>query len=166
MSNHPTFHHGLDFRDLGDAVAYARRCLNDGYVQTGHWDLAQTCRHLSDWMKVPMEGAPQIPFLMSLTMAVVRRTITPGLLRRVLAERRLQSGMRTMVATIHPPEADPVAAVEQFAATATRLAAHAGPWQWSPLFRTVDRERSVGLQLVHCMHHLGRLKPRSTGRPA
>ena len=67
----PTFDHGLDFRDLDDAVAYARRYLNDGYEQTGQWDLAQTCRHLSDWMKVPMDGAPQIPLLMSLTMAVV-----------------------------------------------------------------------------------------------
>ena len=162
----PTFDHGLDFRDLDDAVAYARRCLNDGYEQTGHWDLAQTCRHLSDWMKVPMDGAPKIPLPMSVMMAVARRTITPRLLRRVLAERKLESGMPTVVATIHPPEADAVGAVEQFAATATRLAAHAGPWQWSPLFRTVDRERSVGLQLVHCMHHFGRLKPRSTGRPA
>jgi Protein of unknown function (DUF1569) len=162
----PTFDHGLDFRDLDDAVAYARRCLNDGYEQTGLWDLAQTCRHLSDWMKVPMDGAPQIPLVMSLTMAVVRRTITPRLLRQVLAERKLQSGMSTIVATIHPPEADAVGAVEQFAATATRLAAHAGPWQWSPLFHTPDRERSLDLQLVHCMHHLGRLKPRSTGRSA
>ena len=157
----PTFDHGLNFRNLDDAVAYAQQCLNDGYERTGHWDLAQTCRHLSDWMKVPMDGAPQIPPLMSLTMAVVSRTIAPRMLRRILAERKMQSGLGTVAATVHPPEADAAAAVEEFATTAARLAAHAGPWQWSPLFRTVDRERSVGLQLVHSMHHLGHLKPRS-----
>ncbi len=157
----PTFDHGLNFRNLDDAVAYAQRCLNDGYERTGDWDLAQTCRHLSDWMKVPMDGAPQIPLLMSLTMASVSRTIAPRMLRRILAERKMQSGLGTVAATVHPPEADAAAAVEEFATTAARLAAHAGPWQWSPLFRTVDRERSVGLQLVHSMHHLGRLKPRS-----
>ena len=157
----PTFDHGLNFRNLDDAVAYAQRCLNDGYERTGHWDLAQTCRHLSDWMKVPMDGAPQIPLLMSLTMAVVSRTIAPRMLRRILADRKMQSGLGTVAVTVHPPDADAAAAVEEFATIAARLATHAGPWQWSPLFRTVDRERSVGLQLVHSMHHLGRLKPRS-----
>jgi hypothetical protein len=155
-----TFDHGLDFLSLGDAVAYAQRCLNDGYERTGHWDLSQTCRHLSDWMKVPMDGAPQIPWPLSLTLAVVRRTIAPKMLRKILAERTMQSGLGTVAATVHPPEAEATAAVEEFATTAARLAAHTGPWQWSPLFRTDDRERSIALQLVHCMHHLGRLKPR------
>jgi hypothetical protein len=157
----PTFDHGLNFRTLDDATAYAQRCLNEGYERTAHWDLAQTCRHLLDWMKAPMDGAPQIPLLTSLAMAILSRTIAPRMLRRILAERKMQSGLGTLPVTVHPPEADAAAAVEEFAKTAARLAAHAGPWQWSPLFRTVDREQSIGLQLVHCMHHLGRLKPHS-----
>ena len=74
--------------------------------------------------------------------------------------------MSTVVATINPQETDAVRAFEQFAATAARLAAHDWPRQWSPLFHTADRERSVSLQLIHCMHHLGRLKPYSTRQPA
>jgi hypothetical protein len=157
----PTFDHGLDFRKLDDAVAHAQRCLADGYDQTGNWDLAQTCRHLSDWMRAPLDGAPKIPPLMSLLMAVLSRTIGPGMLRKILAERKMQRGLGTIAATVHPPEANAAAAVDEFTATAARLSAHKGPWQWSPLFRTADRERSIALQLVHCMHHLGRLKPRS-----
>jgi hypothetical protein len=160
----PTFDHGLNFRNLNDAAAYAQRCLDDGYERTGHWDLAQTCRHLSDWMKVPMDGTPKIPLLMNWVMAVVSRTIAPKMLRRILAERKMQSGLGTIAATVHPPEADAAAAVEEFAKAAARLTAHGGPWQWSPLFRTADREQSIGLQLVHCMHHFGRLKPRSVER--
>lgn len=157
----PTFNHGLDFRNLEDAAVYARRCLDNGYERTGNWDLAQTCRHLTDWMKAPMDGGPKIPVIMSLVLAVVSRTIAPGLLRKVLAERKMQSGMGTVTATEHPPEADAAAAVEEFISTAARLNAHPGPWQWSPLFRTPDRERSIDLHLVHCMHHLGRLEPAS-----
>jgi hypothetical protein len=90
-------------------------------------------------------------------------TLGPGLLKKFLAERQLPVGMRTVAATEHLPEADPTAAVEEFAATAARFAGHTGPFERpSPLFGKLDRERTLELQLVHCMHHFGRLQPRET----
>jgi hypothetical protein len=157
----PTFDHGLDFRNLDDAVAYARRCLDRGYQRTGQWDLAQTCRHLTDWMRAPLDGAPLMPLPMRLVLGIVSRTIAPRMLRTILSERKMQSGLGTINTTVYPPEPDAAAAVDEFARTATRLSAHAGPWQWSPLFRTPDREQAIALHLIHSMHHLGRLKPTS-----
>ena len=157
------FKHGLDFRSLDDAVAYARRCLSAGYQRTGNWDLAQTCRHMTDWLRAPLDGPPPMPWLMKLPMAVIRLTLGPGLLKKFLAERRLPVGMRTVAATEHLPETDPTAAVEEFAAAAARFAGHTGPFvRPSPLFGKLDRERTLELQLVHCMHHFGRLQPRET----
>ena len=158
----PPFEHGLDFRSLDDAVTYARRCQSAGYDRTGNWDLAQTSRHMTDWLRAPLDGPPPLPWLMKLPMAVVRLTPGPGLLKKFLAERRLPVGMGTVAATVHPPEADATAAVEEFAATAARFAGHTGPFvRPSPLFGKLDREGTLELQLVHCMHHFGRLRPRA-----
>jgi hypothetical protein len=157
------FEHGLDFQSLEDAVAYARLSLTAGYDRTGNWDLAQTCRHMTDWLRAPLDGPPPTPWFMKLPMAIIRLTHGPGLLKKFLAERRLPVGMPTVAATEHPPETDATAAVEEFAATAARFSAHTGPWlRPSPLFNKLDHEQTLALQLVHCMHHFGRLKPRST----
>ena len=154
------FEHGLDFRSLDDVVAYARQCHAEGYDRTGNWDLAQTCRHLTDWLRAPLDGPPPMPWLMKLPMAVIRWTMGPGLLERFLAERRLPARMGTVKATLHSPEKDATLAVEEFAATVARFTAHNGPWlRPSPLFNTLDPERILELQLVHCMHHFCRLKP-------
>jgi len=156
------FEHGLDFHSLDDAVAYARLCLTAGYDRTGNWDLAQTCRHMTDWLRAPLDRPPPIPWLMKLPMAMVRLTFGPGILRSFLTERKLPAGMGTMESTVYPPEPDATAAVDEFAATAARFAAHTGPWlRPSPLFGKLDPERTLAIQLVHCMHHLGRLKPRA-----
>ena len=156
------FEHGLDFHSLDDAVVYARLCLTAGYDRTGNWDLAQTCRHMTDWLRAPLDGPPPTPWLMKLPMAIIRLTLGPGILRRFLTERKLPAGMGTIESTVHPPESDATAAVNEFAATAARFAAHTGPWlRPSPLVDKLDREQALALQLVHCMHHFGRLRPRS-----
>ncbi len=156
------FKHGLQFNQLDDAVAYARRCLIHGYDRTGNWDLAQTCRHMSDWLRVPLDGLPRVSWPMKMGMAVLSRTAGPGIVRKSLANRSLPAGMGTLKATEHPPEEDPTAAVEEFAAVASRFLAHTGPWlRPSPLVIELDPKQIMELQLVHCMHHFGRLKPRN-----
>jgi hypothetical protein len=156
------FEHGLDFRSLDEAVAYARQCHAEGYDRTGNWDLAQTCRHMTDWLRAPLDGPPPMPWLMKFPMTVIRWTLGPGLLKKFLTERRLPAGMGTVKPTLHAPEPDATDAVEEFAATAARFTAHTGPWlRPSPLFGKLDPERTLAIQLVHCMHHFGRLKPRA-----
>ena len=154
------FEHGLRFENLNDAVAYARRCLTHGYEQTGNWDLAQTCRHMSDWLRAPIDGLPKMSWLMKLLMAVLSRTAGPGMVRKFLSDRRLPGGMGTLNATVHPPEPDATAAVEEFAVVAARFIAHKGPWlRPSPLVGNLDPKQVMELQVVHCMHHFGRLNP-------
>jgi hypothetical protein len=156
------FEHGLRFSSLDDAVAYARRCLARGYDQTGNWDLAQTCRHMSDWLRAPLDGLPKMSLLMKLTMGMLSRTSGPVMVRRFLSDRRLAAGMGTLNSTVHPPEADATAAVEEFATVAARFTAHKGPWlRPSPLVVNLDPKQTMELQIVHCMHHFGRLKTRN-----
>ena len=156
------FEHGLDFRSLDDAVAHARRCLSAGYDRTGNWDLAQTCRHLTDWLRAPLEGPPQIPWWMGVPMAIIRLTLGPRILKQFLGKRQLPVGMGTIDATIHPPEVDANAAVAAFAAMVAQFKSHTGPlMRPSPLLNRLEREQTLELQIVHCMHHFGRLTPRS-----
>lgn len=154
------FEHGLRFSSLDDAVVYARRCLTHGYQQTGNWDLAQTCRHMSDWLRAPLDGLPKMSWPMKLLLAILSRTAGPGMVRKFLSERRLPTGMGTLISTVHPPEEDAMAAVEEFAPVAARFIAHQGPWlRPSPLVVNLDPKQMMELQVVHCMHHFGRLKP-------
>jgi hypothetical protein len=158
----PDFEHGLDFRSLDDAVAYARRCLSAGYDRTGNWDLAQTCRHLTDWLRAPLEGPPTMPWLMRAPMAIIRLTSGPRILKQFLGNRRLPVGMGTIDATVHPPESNANAAVAAFAAMVAQFNSHTGPlMRPSPLFNRLEREQTLDLQIVHCMHHFGHLKPHS-----
>lgn len=158
----PDFEHGLDFRSLDDAVAHARLCLSAGYDRTGNWDLAQTCRHLTDWVRAPIEGSPPMPWLMRPLMAVIRLTMGPKILKDLLTKRRFPAGLGTITSTVHPPEAEATAAVAAFAEAVALFNTHTGPLkQPSPLFNKLEREQALELQIVHCMHHFGRLKPRS-----
>ena len=66
--------------------AYARRCLTYGYEQTGNWDLAQTCRHMSDWLRASFDGLPKMSWFMKLLMAVLSRTAGLGMVRKFLSD--------------------------------------------------------------------------------
>jgi hypothetical protein len=158
----PDFEHGLEFRSLDDAVVYARRCLSAGYDRTGNWDLAQICRHLTDWLRVPLEGLPPMPWMMKPLMAILRFTVGPRILKQFLGNRRFPVGLGTINSTVHPPESDANAAVAAFAAMVARFNSHTSPFlRPSPLFNKLEREQTLELQIVHCMHHLGHLKPHS-----
>ena len=139
---------------------HARRCLSAGYDRTGNWDLAQTCRHSTDWLRAPLEGPPPMPWLMRLPMAIIRLTLGPRILRQFLGNRRLPVGMGTIDATVHPPESNANAAVAAFASMVAQFNSHTGPlMRPSPLFNRPEREQTLDLQIVHCMHHFGHLKP-------
>jgi Protein of unknown function (DUF1569) len=99
---------------------------------------------------------------MNLTMAMLSRTAGPGMVRKFLSDRRLPAGMGTLNSTVHPPEADATAAAEEFATVAARFIAHKEPWlRPSPLVVNLDPKQMMELQIVHCMHHFGRLKTRN-----
>jgi hypothetical protein len=52
-----------------------------------------------------------------------------------------------------------------FAAMVPQFNSHTGPFMRpSPLFNRLERQQTLDLQIVHCMHHFGHLKPHSGAR--
>ena len=93
-------------------------------------------------------------------MAIIRLTLGPRILKQFLGNRRLPVGMGTIDATVHPPESNANAAVAAFAAMVAQFNSHTGPlMRPSPLFNRLERAQTLDLQIVHCMHHFGHLKP-------
>ncbi len=131
-----------------------------GCTALGAWDLAQTCGHLNDWMRFPMDGFPRASLPMRMMMAGLRVTVGRRLLKKILAERSMRRGAPTLPITVPAAGRDPTTAVETLLATIDRLSSHHGPTHPSPLFGCMDHETLVRLQLVHCAHHLSLLIPR------
>jgi hypothetical protein len=133
-----------------------------GYDKVGQWDLAQVCRHLADWLRFPMEGYPVSPAPIRLMLRVVRNTVGPLQLRKLLATRSLPTGGPTLRETVPAPGGDEAAAVERLRQVISRFQKQDGELYPSPLFGELDRETWRQVQLIHCAHHLSFLLPRSS----
>lgn len=151
----------LEFRDLDHAVRDAESLLTGGYRPAGNWNLAQVCRHLSDWMSYPLDGYPRPPAPLRLMFWAMRRTIGPRALRKTLETKSMRAGTPTLRQTVPPPSGDDAAAVERFRQTVERFKMHSGPFHPSPFFGELDRDSATRLQLVHCAHHLSFLVPKN-----
>jgi hypothetical protein len=140
-------------RDL-DALA------TGGYDQVGRWDLGQMCAHLDDWLRYPLDGYPKPPAPLSAVFWLLRKTVIPGQLRKVLATGEMKAGAPTFKETVHRPGGDALGAVDRLKQTIGRWKTHKGPMQPSPLFGSLDRESMERLQRIHLAHHLSFLRPK------
>lgn len=145
----------LDFAQLEDAVSDAEQLLQSGYIATGNWDLTQCCHHLTLYISYPIDGFPPAALPMRLVASVMRYTIAPGMLRKVLATRRWPEGIPTDRQSIPLNRGTDAVAVERFRSAVKRLTQHAGPWKASPLFGTLDTRSLLDLHCIHAAHHLG-----------
>lgn len=153
----------LQFDDLDEAVREAESLRTSGYDRAGNWDLAQTCGHLAEWMRFPIEGFPRGPLPVRMILWFVGVAFARRKLRKTIDTGEMPAGGPTLQETVLPPGGDEAAAVEQLRQTVQRFKAHDGLLHPSPLFGNVDRETATKMQLVHCAHHLGFLVPRTTG---
>lgn len=152
----------LQFDQLEDIKSETERLLSAGCASSGNWNLAQTCSHLENWMRFPMDGFPTPPFFVRIMLGVMRHTIGPRMRRKILAERSMQAGAPTDPATV--PATDALSdeeAVQRLNTTLERFATYNGPLHTSPFFGKMSREEVHQLQLIHCAHHLGFLVPKS-----
>ncbi len=150
----------LQFDSLDDLRGELRRLQRDGYRPTGQWNLAQICRHLDAWMQFPVDGFPRQPLPFRAFLGLLRLTIGRRSFRWILTERRMARGGPTMPQTVFPAgQVDETSAVNELLATIDRLERHSGPIHPSPLFGSMTRDECIGLQLIHCAHHLGFLEP-------
>lgn len=150
----------LSFSDLDAVIRDAESLRAGGYERVGNWDLAQTCRHLADWMRYPVDGFPRAPLPVRLMLWAIRHTIGRRELRRLLESGAMTSGRPTLRDTIPAPGGDEKEAVEKLREAVTRLQGHGGQRYSSPIFGEIDRETLISLQLIHCAHHLSFLTPR------
>jgi len=150
----------LQFEDL-DAIMTEVRSLHEaGYTSHGNWTLAQTCGHLSDWLRFPIDGYPEQPIIMRIIIWMMRITIGNKFKRKVLTE-GFQNGSPTMPETVPAPDAQPdQQAIDQLQETIDRVQAHQGDILPSPLFGSWDRETMLKIKLCHAEHHLGFLEPK------
>ncbi len=152
-------HRKLNFETLDDVERECRSLLDHGYRPLGKWNLAQTCLHLSDWLRFPMDGYPLAPLPVRLLMGTMRATIGRRQLKKILAN-GFKPNLPTMPATVYATEtSDDAQAVQTFAETIDRFKCHNGAFHPSPLFGHMTPQEVLKLQLRHCEHHLGYLIP-------
>jgi len=151
----------LSFKSMDEMLAEVRSLLEKGYTSNGNWTLAQVCGHLSDWMRFPLDGFPKPPLPLRMIFWVMKKTIAPGMKRKILAE-GFKSGMPTAPETVPKPDAmTDQQAVELLQQTVDRTQAYQGELIPSPLFGPMDRETLQKVGLLHAEHHLGYLEPKS-----
>lgn len=151
----------LEFSSLQEVEAEARRLHEVGYEQIGNWDLAQTCGHLEDWMRFPVEGFPNAGFPMNLMLWGIRNTMGKSMIRKIFAHKSMKPKNPTMPQTVKQQGAlTEEESLEGLAAAIRQFSEHSGEYHDSPVFGKLNRKEATDLQLIHCAHHLGFLIPR------
>ncbi|MFN7737931.1 MAG: DUF1569 domain-containing protein [Pirellula sp.] len=150
----------LRFSDLSQVMPEVFRLRDQGYTQTGSWDLVQTCNHLADWMSFPFDGFPKPPWFISWMFPLMRLTVGKSALKKILATGVMGKGMPTMPETVYKAGGNPEEAIDRLAKSLERLSVAKNAIYPSPVFGTMSREELVRLQLVHCGHHLEFLVPK------
>jgi hypothetical protein len=145
----------LDFHSFDEALAEVDRLHRGGYEKAGQWDLAQTCDHLTYFMKSSLDGATfRVPWLLKVLFG-------RWVLRRVLKTRRMRAGVTTPQKPLPEPGGDEAVAVGKFKQTVERLRSHPGELHPSPFFGRLTPAEWRELHLIHAAHHLGYLLPKS-----
>ncbi|MFO0810282.1 MAG: DUF1569 domain-containing protein [Gemmataceae bacterium] len=145
----------LSFNDLSEAVAEVERLHRGGYEKLGNWDLAQICDHLTYFARGSLDGQPfRVPWLFK---ALFGRMV----LRRILTQKRMKTGVFTPQKPLPAPGGDESAAVAHFRETMERVRNHTGEFHPSPFFGAMTRDEVRALTCIHCAHHLGFLQPKS-----
>lgn len=151
MSERPSF----SFETLDDVERHCRVLLVGGYRPQRNWNLAQTCLHLNDWLRFPMDGFPPAAWPMRLMMGLMRTTVGRRQLKKILAE-GFKPNLPTIPGTVHVVDAtEDERAVETLAETIDRFKCHNGAFHASPLFGHMTPQELMRLQIRHCEHHLG-----------
>ncbi|MCA9134189.1 MAG: DUF1569 domain-containing protein [Planctomycetales bacterium] len=146
----------LQFADLDAAVTDARQLLSDGYERHGKWSLGQICRHLSLVQDPSLDGYPWWMSAFAFLRPAMRRLLLPRLLSGDSPQ-----GIPTSRVFVPPAEVDDAVAVEAFAHSVARFAAHSGRTYPHPAFGRLDRAKLEQLHAAHAAHHLRFLQKRS-----
>ena len=150
----------LKFNHLDEMMNEVRSLNETGYVSNGNWTLGQTCGHLAEWMRYPIDGFPVMPLPIRVIFWMLKKTVLPGMKRKILAE-GFKGGMMTAPESV-PKEGEmsDQEGIDKLQEVVDRLKAHREGLFPSPLFGPMDVEMHTTVTLLHANHHLGYLKPK------
>lgn len=142
----------LAFASLDRVMPDIDRLLG-GHTTVGHWSLGQICNHLTQSLTWTVDGFP------SLTPWVVRKTIGPLFLRRILKTGRFPGGIKLPKAYLPKPGLDARAEAEALRAALWHFASHTGPLSDHPMAGQIARAEWERFHCIHYAHHLGFVLP-------
>lgn len=144
----------LSFASLDRVMPEVDRLLDEGYSPSGNWTLGQMCHHLTKSIQGSVEGyGMNAPWL-------VRRTVGPIVLRRLLKTQRMPAGLKTAKSILPRSDHDDRAEVEALRATIAYYITSSEPLAEHPFFGVLDRDTWTGLHCLHAAHHLSFALPR------
>jgi hypothetical protein len=150
----------LKFNNTDELMAEVRSLNENGYLSNGNWTLGQTCGHLANWMRYPLDGYPVAPPPIRAIFWVMKKTVGPGMKRKILAE-GFKGGMMTAPESVpQPDELSDQQGVDQLQEVVDRVNAYDRELLPSPLFGEMDKPMHVTVTLLHAEHHLGYLEPK------
>ncbi|MEM6799252.1 MAG: DUF1569 domain-containing protein [Planctomycetota bacterium] len=143
----------LELLSFDDVIAEVERLRDGGYAAGGAWNLSQTADHLSETMRLGMDGdEPRLNWLM--------RKVFGAVLSLILARRWMMSGAPTIPRlTPDSLEADDPAKIGRLLATLAEARDFSGPLPPYPLCDNMTLEKWKRLMVIHAQHHLGFLAP-------
>ena len=156
----------LEFASLDEAVRDAEHLRSQGYERVGNWDLATCCHHLAVLMDYPIDGFPKFSFPLNIACWILKNTIAPSRLRKILDSGVWPEGTPTDKRTVLTlAVGNEEVAVLRLRESAERLLSYDGPLQSSPLFGMLDKESLLKLHRIHTAHHLSFLIPNEANDP-
>lgn len=144
----------LDLRTFDDVIAEVIRLRDGGYRSNGQWNLSQTADHLSETMRIGMDGdEPRVAWPLRKMMTWVVRPI-------VFRTRSMVSGAPTLPRfTPEPMQADDPAKIERLVSTLAEARDFPGPLPPYPLMDGLSLAEWKELMTIHAQHHLRFLEP-------
>lgn len=150
----------LSFSSWSDVITEVRALHTSGYQSRGNWNLAQTCTHLADWIRFPMDGFPKPPLPIRAMFWVMKVTVAKKMKQKILTE-GFKPGTPTAPETVIAPDAaTDEAGVDLLLSTIERARNFNGELIPSPLFGPMDHDTWLRVNLLHAEHHLGLLEPK------
>ena len=137
----------LTFDSLDQVMPDVDRLLLE-HVTVGDWSLGQICNHLARGIRNTVEDCPErAPWL-------VRKTIGPLILKRMLRTGRWPTGIRLPKQYEPKPGADARAEAEALRIALQVLTSHSGPLADHPFAGPIPRHEWERFHCIHCAHHL------------
>jgi len=146
----------LDFQTWPDLLADIDHLRQAHYDRAGNWDLSQILDHVGEGLRTALHGIDHQ------AAWIIRRFIGPLILKRILSQRRMKTGIKVPQWWLPGPSHDESAAVDQFRAQVSAFQGMTSTPFPHPFFGPLTKQQWNDLVLVHAAHHLSFLIPRPT----